>query len=87
MEKRVVRLWVETERWRYQCPRDHRSWVPQQKSFYCNQCGIDDEINEAVYSVLVDARTGEEVDREEFHFLGNRYGPPPEDIQSLLTDY
>lgn len=39
MEKRVVRLWVDTERWRYHCPSDHTSWVPNETSFYCQQCG------------------------------------------------
>lgn len=80
MKKRVVRLWVETERWRYHCPRDHTSWVPNKTSFYCSQCG-------EAYSALVDTSTGEMVQRSEFHFLGNRFGPPPENVQSMLTEY
>lgn len=80
MEKRVVRLWVETDRWRYQCPRGHRSWVPYETSFYCQQCVT-------AFSELVDTATGEDVERSEFHFLGSRYGPPPENVQSMLTEY
>ena len=87
MDKHVVRLWVETDRWRYQCPRGHTSWVPQKTSFYCNGCGADDDVEGGAYTALVDTVTGEEVDRDAFHFLGTRYGPPPENVQSMLTEY
>lgn len=87
MDKHVVRLWVETDRWRYQCPRGHTSWVPQKTSFYCQQCGVDDDVDGGAYSALIDTVTDEEIGRDVFHFLGTRYGPPPENVQSMLTEY
>lgn len=87
MDKHVVRLWIETDCWRYQCRRGHASWVPNETSFYCQGCGVNDDIEGAAYTALIDTASGEDVGRDEFHLLGTRFGPPPENVQSMLTEY
>ena len=80
VDKRIVRLWVDTDRWRYHCPSDHTSWVPNEMGFYCQQCG-------SAFPALVDTAIGEDVEREEFHLLGSRFSPPSENVQSMLSEY
>jgi len=38
MPRKVVRIEDRMDRWRFTCPRGHRSWEPTNHHFWCQQC-------------------------------------------------
>ena len=52
------------QRWRYECPEcDSENWRAHNGTFGCRRCG-------ATTTALVDTKTGELVDRDQFEFVG-----------------
>lgn len=66
----------DADRWRYVCPRGHRSWEPTNNHFWCKRCSelaeqgvdVDPEFDE-----LVDRRTRETFAREEITIQDYRH--------------
>lgn len=62
----------ETDRWRWVCPRGHRSWEPTNNHFWCAECArtwahnddLDPEFDE-----LRNKRTGEAKRRDEIRLV------------------
>lgn len=61
---REVQLHDESDRWRYVCPRGHRSWEPTNDHFWCKSCarrhGTD-----PVFHELHDRQDDRRLDRDE----------------------
>jgi len=63
--KAEIQLADRTDRWRFVCPRGHRSWEPTNHHFWCQKCArnysddVDPEFHE-----LHDRKTGETVPRD-----------------------
>lgn len=71
-EVHVVRLWVDTDRWRYRCPEGHPSWRPSGTQFYCQGCSRDPAVDSPMHETLLDGRTGEVIPRERFDLRDRR---------------
>jgi len=65
---RDVNLQDESDRWRYVCPRGHRSWEPTNNHFWCRNCARQSGAD-AEFSELHDCRDDEQLDREEVRLL------------------
>jgi len=52
------------DRWRWVCPRGHRSWEPTNGHFWCKQCARADGAA-GVFHELRDKRSGDTVARED----------------------
>jgi len=54
----------ELDRWKWRCPRGHRSWEPTNEHFWCSKCAsawdVDPEFEE-----LTNDRSGESYEREQ----------------------
>jgi len=61
--KEVVRIEDRQDRWRYVCPRGHRSWEPTNHHFWCQKCATRDEVDGVFYR-LSDRKTGAALTRE-----------------------
>ncbi|WP_240471132.1 hypothetical protein [Halorubrum tropicale] len=66
--KEVVRIEDRQDRWRYVCPRGHRSWEPTNHHFWCKQCASGDEFD-GVFHTLRDQKTGAELARDQIRLL------------------
>ncbi|WP_135828944.1 hypothetical protein [Halorussus halobius] len=71
-----IRLEDETDRWRWVCPRGHRTWEPTNNHFWCQSCsrqrGVDGE-----FSKLRNKATGEVFEREDLRLV-TPAGPYPD---------
>lgn len=76
--KRVVRIEDRLDRWRFVCPRGHRSWEPTNHHFWCQQCASQYEIDGVFYQ-LRDRRSGELYEREEVRLVDS-VGPYDKDL-------
>lgn len=63
MSKEVVRIEDQHDRWRFVCPRGHRSWEPTNHHFWCQQCAATFDV-EATFDELRDKKTGMLVGRD-----------------------
>jgi len=67
-EKKTVEIEDRSDRWRFVCPRGHRSWEPTNHHFWCQSCaratGVD-----GVFHQLRDRKTGTNHEREEVQLL------------------
>lgn len=67
-EKKTVRIENRSDRWRFVCPRGHRSWEPTNHHFWCQACarapGVD-----GVFHQLRDRKTGTSYERHEVQLL------------------
>jgi hypothetical protein len=50
------------DRWRYTCPRGHRSWEPTNSHFWCQQCARTHD-TEPTFAQLRDRKNDRRVDR------------------------
>jgi hypothetical protein len=66
----TIRLDDETDRWRWVCPRGHRTWEPTNGHFWCQRCAqAHDDEAEPVFYELRDQETGETVDRDDLRLV------------------
>lgn len=65
----TIELENETDRWRWVCPRGHRSWEPTNGHFWCATCARNWDDIDPEFDELRDKRTGETVPREEIVLL------------------
>lgn len=49
-------------KWRYTCPREHRTFEPTNGGIWCRACEMDDGIDRAHYHTIRDQREGELID-------------------------
>ena len=77
-EKTTVRIEDEEDRWRFTCPRYHRSWEPTNHHFWCQQCAALEGVD-AVFDQLRDSKTGLHYDRDEIQLL-TPWGPYDKDL-------
>lgn len=77
-EKTTVRIEDRNDRWRFVCPRGHRSWEPTNHHFWCAKCARAYDVD-GVFQRLRDKRTGREYDREEVQLL-TAAGPYDRDL-------
>jgi len=77
-EIRTIEIEDRTDRWRFVCPRGHRSWEPTNHHFWCAKCarlqGID-----GVFHQLRDRKTGMLYDRTDVQLL-TPLGPYDRDL-------
>ena len=65
---RNVHLTDRTDRWRYICPRDHRSWEPIDGHFWCASCAQHPD-HDGVWRELRDKKMGKMLARDEIRLL------------------
>ena len=63
LEKKTVRIESRSDRWRFVCPRGHRSWEPTNHHFWCATCARTDGVDGSFHE-LRDRKTGELRERE-----------------------
>jgi len=82
-ERQPVRLDDRRHRWRFVCPREHRSWEPTNHHFWCKKCASHSEVDGVFYE-LVDRKTGKELSRTEVQLLTD-FGPYDRDLDQEGT--
>ena len=76
--KEVVRIEDRQDRWRFVCPRGHRSWEPTNHHFWCQQCAANKDVDGVFYELL-DKKTGAKLEREYIRLM-TRAGPYDRDL-------
>lgn len=64
MRRTVIELDDEIDRWKWVCPRGHRSWEPTNHHFWCADCARTYDVDGAFHR-LRNAATGELLERDE----------------------
>nr|WP_240729987.1 hypothetical protein [Halalkalirubrum salinum] len=82
--KKVVRIEDRQDRWRYVCPRGHRSWEPTNHHFWCQKCAAHPEMD-GVFHELRDRKTDDLLDRSQVRLL-DRVGPYDIDLDSEVAE-
>ena len=62
----VVKIHLDDEgdRWRFVCPRGHRTWEPTNHHFWCQACAESPDLDiDPVFHELHDLTTGDELER------------------------
>lgn len=62
--KQPISLESDADRWRYVCPRGHRSWEVTNFHFWCQQCARAHDDADPEFSELHDLKTGASIPRE-----------------------
>ena len=78
MGREIVEIEDRMDRWRYVCPRGHRSWEPTNHHFWCQQCAAAEEVD-GVFHELRDRYSGKMFEREEVQLL-TEAGPYDADL-------
>jgi hypothetical protein len=60
----TIDLQDETDRWKWVCPRGHRSWEPTNHHFWCQKCARLDGAD-GVFHELRNRANGELVERDD----------------------
>ncbi|WP_425601439.1 hypothetical protein [Halorubrum salinum] len=81
--KEVVRIEDRQDRWRYVCPRGHRSWEPTNHHFWCQKCASSDDAD-GVFYALSDRKTGALLSRERVRLV-TPLGPYDRDLDDEGT--
>ncbi|ELZ92981.1 hypothetical protein C440_12709 [Haloferax mucosum ATCC BAA-1512] len=68
------------DRWRYTCPRGHRTWEPTNHHFWCERCASAENVDGA-FDQLRDKVTGELFARDEVLLL-TETGPLDTDLDT-----
>lgn len=76
--KEVVRIEDRQDRWRFVCPRGHRSWEPTNHHFWCQQCATSEDVD-GVFHELLDRKTGAKLERERVRLM-TPVGPYDRDL-------
>ncbi|ELZ30584.1 hypothetical protein C475_00540 [Halosimplex carlsbadense 2-9-1] len=66
--KKTVRIEDRHDRWRFTCPRNHRSWEPTNHHFWCSKCARVEGVD-GVFDELRDKRSGDLLQRDEVLLL------------------
>jgi len=64
MSVEEIQLEDETDRWKWVCPRGHRTWEPTNDHFWCHSCAQTYDID-GVFHQLRNAKTGAVLEREQ----------------------
>lgn len=67
-EKTTVHIEDSSDRWRYVCPRGHRTWEPTNHHFWCQSCARADGVD-GVFHELRDRKTDETHERDEIRLV------------------
>jgi hypothetical protein len=67
-EKETVEIENRMDRWRFVCPRGHRSWEPTNHHFWCAKCARRDGVD-GVFHELRDRRDGGLLKRDQVRLL------------------
>ena len=78
MSRETVRIEDRMDRWRYVCPRGHRSWEPTNHHYWCQKCARYDGVDGVFYE-LRDKKTGAEIPRERVRLV-TPVGPYDRDL-------
>jgi len=62
-EKPTLEIEDRSDRWRFTCPRGHRSWEPTNHHFWCASCARADDVD-GEFHKLRDQKTGRVYPRE-----------------------
>jgi len=76
--KRAIQIEDRQDRWRFTCPRGHRSWEPTNHHFWCQQCARQPDVDGVFYE-LRDRKTGNLLDRSEVRLM-TPHGPYDRDL-------
>ena len=82
-DKQTVRIEDRLDRWRFVCPREHRSWEPSNHHFWCSNCASHPEVDGVFYELL-DRKTGETYERDEVQLVTD-FGPYDRDLDQEGT--
>jgi hypothetical protein len=63
-----VKIQDRQDRWRFTCPRGHRTWEPTNHHFWCARCARAQDVD-GVFHELRDRRDGRLLAREEVRLL------------------
>jgi hypothetical protein len=77
-DRETIEIDDKTDRWRYVCPRGHRTWEPTNNHFWCQQCARVAGV-EPAFDQLQDRRDGRLLDRDEVRLL-TPVGPYDRDL-------
>ena len=77
-EKETVEIESQSDRWRFVCPRGHRSWEPTNHHFWCAKCARRDDVD-GVFHELRDRRDGGLLEREQVRLV-TPVGPYDRDL-------
>jgi len=78
MARETVRIEDRLDRWRYTCPRGHRSWEPTNHHFWCQKCARHTGVD-GVFHELRDKKTGAEIPRDRVRLV-TAVGPYDQDL-------
>lgn len=78
MARETVAIEDELDRWRFTCPRGHRSWEPTNHHFWCASCARVNGVD-GVFHELLDRRDGRLLAREDVRLL-TEAGPYDADL-------
>lgn len=77
-KKETVRIENEQDRWRFTCPRGHRSWEPTNHHFWCSNCARAGDVD-GVFHELRDGRDDQLLEREQVKLV-TPVGPYDRDL-------
>jgi hypothetical protein len=63
---------LAAEPYRLQCPNGHSNWEPIDGHFWCESCEKHWDDTDGTFQRVVDAKTGDELDREAVRELEDR---------------
>jgi len=78
MCKVTVEIENRSDRWRFVCPRGHRSWEPTNHHFWCAKCARMEDVD-GVFHELRDRKSGHLIERQEVRLL-DEVGPFDRDL-------
>ena len=78
--KEVVRIEDRQDRWRFVCPRGHRSWEPTNHHFWCQKCAARDDVDGVFYE-LRDKKTDALLQRDQVRLVTS-VGPYDRDLDT-----
>jgi hypothetical protein len=68
MSEYIVELDDETDRWKWTCPRGHRTWEPTNHHFWCHECARQHSVD-GTFGALHNVATDETVERDRIRLM------------------
>jgi len=78
MSQVTIEIENRHDRWRFVCPRGHRSWEPTNHHFWCAKCARAEGVD-GVFHELRDQKSGHLIERQEVRLL-DEVGPFDQDL-------